>query len=414
MPWKEVKVSDERQKFIDSYLKNEFPFAQLCRQFCVSRKTGYKWVERYESNGLEGLWDRSKAPHHQSRVSSEEVINLIISIKSKHATWGPKKIHAYLINHYQLEQYPCRTTVENLLKRNGLVQPRKYRRRLAKQTQPLSTCYHPNDIWCTDFKGWSLTSDRQRFGPYTLMDADSRFLISCSQLAVDNTNHVWAVLEKSFYEYGLPLRIRSDNGPPFATSAPGRLSTLSIKLIKAGITPEWTEPGHPEQNGRQERMHLTLQSECISSSLSMNEQILKIDEFRDYYNFVRPHEAINQKCPGAIYVVSNREWNGRLQSPEYPNAYKVGKVKSCGKMSWLGGEIYVSRVFEGEPIGIYEEQNGLIAYYGPIKLGVIEQNTLVFERRPSRIKRNVNKLGAAPKPPGKALRPPLAFTTSCG
>jgi putative transposase len=387
MPWKEVKVSDEREKFIESYLKNEYAFAHLCRQFHISRKTGYKWVERYEGNGLDGLCDRSKAPHNQSKAISAEVIDLIIAIKSRFSSWGPKKIHAHLQNHYQLAAYPCRTTVENLLKRRGLVKSRKYRRRLAKQTEPLSNCYHPNDIWCTDFKGWSLTRDHHKFGPYTLMDADSRYLISCVQLAADNTDHVWAILEKSFYEYGLPLRIRSDNGPPFATIAPGRLSPLSIKLIKAGVVPEWTEPGHPEQNGRQERMHLTLQSEGISSDLSLREQIQKIDEFRDYYNFIRPHEAINQKCPGEIYVASTREWHGKLRSPEYPGCYKVGKVKSCGKMSWAGGEVYISRVFEGEPIGIYETEKGLMACYGPIELGIIKGNSLDFERRLLRGKR---------------------------
>lgn len=387
MPWKEVKVPDERQKFIETYLNDEYSFAHLCRQFSISRKTGYKWIERYETCNDGGLCDKSRAPHHQFKATPEEVVKLIISIKSNYASWGPKKIHAYLQNHYQLDKYPCKTTVENLLKRNGLVKPRKYRRRIASKTEPLSHCHNSNDIWCTDFKGWSLTSDHQKFGPYTLMDANSRFLISCVQLAIDNTDHVWAILEKAFYEYGLPLRIRSDNGPPFATTAPGRFSTLSIKLIKAGIIPEWIEPGHPEQNGRQERMHLTLQSEGILPDLSMNEQIRKIDEFRDYYNFIRPHEAINQKCPGSIYVSSNREWFGKLRSPEYPGSYKVGKVKSCGKMSWFGGEVYISRVFEGEPIGVYEEENGLTAYYGPIKLGTIEKNTLIVERRPSRRKR---------------------------
>lgn len=396
MPWEEVKVVDKRQEFIEFFLKKEHSFSHLCRQFGISRKSGYKWVERYENEGIEGLIDRSTAPYNQYNITSEEVIELIISIKSKFATWGPKKIHAYLLNHYQLKEYPCKTTVENLLKRNGLVAPRKYRRRLAVQASPLLNCYHPNDIWCTDFKGWSMTSDDRRFGPYTLMDADSRFLISCTQLIIDNTDHVWAVLEQAFYEYGLPLRIRSDNGPPFATTSPGRLSRLSIKLIKAGIIPEWIEPGHPEQNGRQERMHLTLQSEGISDTLNLSQQIKKIEEFRDYYNFVRPHEAINQKCPGEVYTFSNRQWHGRLRSPEYPDNYKVGKVKSCGKMSWSGREVYISRVFEGEPIGICETERGLVAYYGPIQLGVIEENSLNFERRLSRKTRPKpnDKLGA--------------------
>jgi putative transposase len=387
MPWKEVIVMDEKKEFIEQYLKGSFAFSRLCQQFCISRKTGYKWIARYESLGLEGLCEQSRVPHNQINVTSEDVINLIIGTKAEFSNWGPKKIHAYLMKHYQLEHYPCKTTVENVLKRNGLVKSRKYRRRFASKSSPLSHCQSPNDIWCTDFKGWSLTNDGQRFGPYTLMDADSRFLISCVRLAADDTDHVWAVMEKAFYENGLPLIIRSDNGPPFATSAPGRLSNLAIKLIKAGVTPEWTEPGHPEQNGRQERMHLTLQSEAISKELPLREQIQKMDEFREYYNFVRPHEAIEQRCPGDIYTPSSRQWHGRLRSPEYPDCYKVGKVKSCGKMSWAGGEVYISRVFEGEPIGIYEREKGLTAYYGPVELGVIKGNILEFERRASRKQR---------------------------
>lgn len=382
MPWKEIKVFDERQEFIKLFITKEHSFSYLCDLFGISRKTGYKWVERFRNFGLEGLVNQGTAPYHQPKAVPEDVIDLIISIKSKYPLWGPKKIFAYIEN--QLDSCPCRTTIENILKRNGLVKPRNYRKRFAKRTEPLANCNQPNDIWCTDFKGWSMTSDRQKFGPYTLMDANSRFLLACVQLSFDNTDHVWAILEKCFYEYGLPLKIRSDNGPPFATSAPGRLSALSIKLIKAGVIPEWTEPGHPEQNGRQERMHLTLQSECISDTLSLAEQVRRIQEFNNYYNFIRPHEALNQKCPAEVYQASNRIWNGRLRSPEYPDCYKVGKVRSCGKMNWFGGEIYVSRIFEGEPIGIYENKKGLTAYYGPIELGIINENMLDFERRPSR------------------------------
>lgn len=384
MPWREIKVLDERQQFIAEYLKEIVSFTDLCHQYGISRKTGYKWVNRFKSLGLAGLLDLSKEPRKQDRRITQDIIDLIIMIKSERPKWGPKKIHPYLIKHYELVKYPCETSVENILKRNGLVKPRKLRRRLAKRTNPLTTCFQPNDIWCTDFKGWSLTSDHKRCGPYTLMDSNSRFLLSCVQLKADNLDHVWAVLEKNFYQYGLPLKLKSDNGPPFATSAPGRLSGLSIKLIKAGVIPEWTEPGHPEQNGRQERMHLTLQSEIISDNLTLSEQVQKFEEFIEYYNFVRPHEALNQKCPGEIYVNSEREWHGKLRSPEYSKEFRVGKVKSCGKMSFGGKEIYISRVFEGEPLGIKEEAKGLVVYYGPLELGVIRDNSIEFERRQAR------------------------------
>lgn len=387
MPWKELKVIDERQQFINDFNNESYNFSELCRRFNISRKTGYKWLARFKSQGPDGLFDLKREPHHQPRLISQDVVDLFISVKSEHSTWGPKKILAFIKRNHELEKYPCKTSVENILKRNGLVKSRKLRRRLAARINPLTSCDQPNDIWCTDFKGWSLTSDHKRCGPYTLMDSNSRFLLSCVQLIVDNSEHVWAVLERCFYEFGLPYRIKSDNGPPFATIAPGRLSGLSIKLIKAGVIPEWIEPGHPEQNGRHERMHLTLQSEFISEEYSLSEQVEKFDEFLHYYNFVRPHEALNQRCPGDLYVNSNRTWSGKLRSPEYSSNFSIRKVKNGGKISWGGTEVYVSRVFEGEPLGIKEDERGFVVYYGPIELGIIAGNTIYFERRQPR-KRN--------------------------
>ncbi|MCB1113315.1 MAG: transposase [Chlamydiia bacterium] len=384
MPWNEVKVVDQRKEFISQVLNKNFSFAQLCRQFEISRKTGYKWVKRFHDNGLYGLDNQPRAPHIRPRSVSDEVVDLVLGIKKRWTTWGQKKVHAYLKNNYLDIQHPSVTTVENILKRNGLVLSRKFRRRLAERTEPLFHCQGVNELWCTDFKGWGLTSDRHKCGPFTLMDAHSRYLFACNRLNMDDTDHVWAVLDKSFREYGLPLRIRSDNGPPFASSAPGRLSKMAIKLIKAGVIPEWTEPGHPEQNGRQERMHRTLQDEGIFGDLTLAEQVKKLDEFIEYYNFTRPHEAIDQKTPGAVHVVSPREWTGRFKSPEYPDEYKVCKVGSCGKMSWQGRGIYISRVFEGEPVGICERDEGLVVFYGPIELGVIGDNSLRVARRAAR------------------------------
>jgi putative transposase len=386
MSWKEVKVLDQRQEFILKFLKKEYSFANLCDQYGISRKTGYKWVKRFVDDGPNALLNQSKAPHKQFRVTSEETVDLILSIKFQWSNWGPKKVHAYLQRYYPTVSCPCVTTVENILKKHGLVKSRKLRRRIAQRTEPLFDCNQPNDLWSIDFKGWNNTSDGYKCGPFTLMDSNTRFLIACLQLDFNNTDHVWGVFNRCFHEYGLPIRVRSDNGPPFATTAPGRLSPLSIKLIKAGVIPEWIEPGHPEQNGRHERMHLTLENEGITANLSLSKQIKKLDEFINYYNFIRPHEALGQKHPGDLYVPSERNWSGRLRSPEYPNSYKVGKVKSCGKMSWSGGEVYISRVFQGEPIGIYEKEKGLTAYYGPIELGVINGNTLDFERRSDRKK----------------------------
>jgi len=384
MPWSNVKMSDQRRKFFEEYVKGEQGIAELCRQFGISRPTGYKWIERGQSSC--NFDDLSRAPHTQVNATPQGIVDDIIALKSQWMKWGPKKLRAGLLREDPTRKLPSLTTIGNLLARHGLVIPRKYRRRIAERTEPLSNCQQPNDTWCIDFKGWSLTRDGHKCGPFTLMDADSRFLLSCVRLDIDNTDHVWGIFDRNFREYGLPVRVRSDNGPPFATLAPGRISALTIKLIKAGVAPEWIEPGKPQQNGRQERMHLTLKSEGIFPELTLAQQTRKLKEFVEYYNYVRPHEAIGQKCPGDVYRASSRPWDGILRSPEYPSHYRVGLVRECGKMSWNGSEIYVSRVFQGEPLGMEETAEGILVHYGPIVLGKLMGRELEFKRRKSRRK----------------------------
>jgi hypothetical protein len=239
-----------------------------------------------------------------------------------------------------------------------------------------------------DFKGWSVTTDHHKFDPFTLTDQYSRYLLKALKLDFNTLEHVWALLDIAFREYGLPLTIRSDNGPPFATCAPGRFSLLAIRLVKAGVMPEWIEPGKPQQNGRHERMHLTMKQECISLELTKEEQVNRLKRFQEFYNFERPHEAIGQKTPGSLYVPSKRIWNGRLQPFEYSSDYKVSaKVGTCGKVQWKGETIYISRVFTGERLGIKEGENGLEVYFGPYFLATIKNgNELEVIRRSTRRK----------------------------
>ncbi len=385
MAWGEIKVEHQRELFIKTYLEKRFSLADICRQFDISRKCGYKWINRFEEEGLEGLKDRSRMPLHSPNATDSEVVTAILKLKFEWAKWGPKKILGHLKKHSPHILWPSRTTIGNIFEKYGLIKRRKLRKRLAERKDPLSECNASNDIWCIDFKGWSLTRDNKKCDPFTVMDAFSRFLLCCRKLNANDTCHVWATFERLFREYGLPFRIRSDNGPPFATLGAGRLSKLSINFIKAGVIPEWIDPGEPQQNGRHERMHLTLEQEGINSLNNLEEQIKDLENFSEYYNFIRPHEALDQKCPGDIYNTSQRYWSGRLQSPEYSREFKVGKVKSCGKMSWQHKEIYIGRVFEGEPIGLKQEEE-LKAYYGPIQLGIIKENKLEIARRPGRRK----------------------------
>lgn len=391
MAWKEVKVDQQRKLFIEVYLQNKFCIAELCRQFGISRPTGYKWIERYEEEGFSGLKERSRAPLHQSCSTDPLLIKEILNIKFQNLDWGPKKIRGHLVVHQPAILWPSTTAIGNILDRHGLVLPRKYRKRFPTKTDPLSHANTSNDVWSVDFKGWWFTKDGHKCEPFTLTDNFSRFLLRCLKLKVNDGDHAWAVFERAFREYGLPNFMRSDNGPPFATSAVGRLSSLSIKLIKAGVMPEWIEPGNPQQNGRHERMHGTLKKEGVFPDLNLEDQLKKLDDFQDYYNFVRPHEALGQVTPGSVYRPSQRTWNGRLKSPEYPNDYKLGWVKSCGKMSWKHREIYIGRVLAGELIGLKENEEGLLtAYFGPIILGNITKDFhLDVPRRKGRIRRKI-------------------------
>lgn len=391
MAWKEVKVDQQRILYIEEYLRESFTIAELCRQFGISRPTGYKWINRYKEEGLSGLKEHSRAPLHQSCSTDPLLIEEILRVKIEKKSWGPKKIRGRLVVEQPTILWPSTTTIGNILDRLGLVIPRKYRKRFPIKTDPLSHANKSNDVWSVDFKGWWLTKDGHKCEPFTLTDNYSRFLLRCLKLKVNDGDHAWAVLERAFCEYGLPNYIRSDNGPPFATSGVGRLSALSIKLIKAGVMPEWIEPGNPQQNGRHERMHGTLKREGVFPELDLEDQLKKLDEYQDYYNFIRPHEALGQVTPGSVYSPSQRTWNGRLNSPEYPSGYKMGWVKSCGKMSWKHREIYIGRVLSGEVIGLKENEEGhLIAYFGPIMLGMITEDfKLDVPRRSGRIKRKV-------------------------
>lgn len=391
MAWGEVKVEDRRKEFVHAYKESSLSFADLCRKFEISRKNGYKWVERFNQEGFEGLKNRSRAPINQNYTTHPTLVDQIIEVRLKYPTWGPKKVLAWLQINYPDISWPGTTTIGNIFDRNGLTIPRKYRRRVPPQTKPLSHCQQSNDVWCMDFKGYFLTHDGQKCDPITLSDAYSRYLIRCVKLDFNRTQNVWGVLDASFREYGLPLYLRSDNGPPFASCAPGRLSKLSINLIKAGITPEWIDPGKPQQNGRHERMHLTLKNETANPPAeNLDLQQIRFKEFQEYYNFIRPHEALNQNSPGNVYVPSERKWDGHLRSPEYGDSIQKRKIMKCGCIGWKGENIFISEILYGEYVGIIEQEKSFEVKYGPIILGHInhENNFRVPEgkKRRSRVR----------------------------
>lgn len=374
MPWRETCAMEERMKFVCEYLDGDVWMAALCRDYGVSRKTGYKWLARYRAEGLLGLRDRSRAPHGHPRAVPEEVVAAVLSVRQRHKRWGPRKVRAWLVARHPGIDWPAASTIGALFDRAGLTVPRRRRRRVPPRTAPLAHCRAPNEVWTEDFKGWFRTGDGCRCDPLTLQDADSRYLLRCRGLERLDGGQVWPQLEVAFRAYGLPDVLRSDNGAPFASPAAGGLSRLAVKLIKAGVVPERIEPGKPQQNGRHERLHLTLKQETASPpAASLRAQQRRFDRFQRIYNEERPHEALGDKTPASVYRPSSRVYRGRLHSPHYPDDHQVRRVRSNGDIKWHGRTIFISGVLVGEPVGLEEHDNGIWAVrFGPIELGAID------------------------------------------
>lgn len=365
---------DERALFVTDALRREANIAELCRHYGISRKTGYKWLGRYEEEGRPGLADRSHAAHNLPHRVSASLREQILQVRIAHPTWGPRKVRAWLLDHRGSQPWPAASTIGDLFDAEGLTVARKKRRRVPSSS-PLSHCQSANDVWSVDFKGWFRSGDGERIDPLTMSDACTRYLLRCQALERPDGDSVWPVFDAAFREYGLPLRMRSDNGAPFATSALGGLSRLSVKLIKAGVTPERIKPGKPQENGRHERMHLTLKRETASPpAATRRSQQRAFDRFRRIYNEERPHEALNQTPPARHYAPSARRYTGRLREPEYSGDLIVRRVRSNGQIKWQGGFLFLSETLIGEPVGCEEREDGSWRlHYGPIALATIDR-----------------------------------------
>ena len=373
MGWMETCAVEERMRFVMAIMEREEAFAAVCRQFGVSRKTGYKWLERYLEDGFEGLLDRSRAPLHHPQAMTREIAERCLEVRRGHPTWGPVKVRAWLERRVPQTEWPAASTIGSLFDREGLTIKRRVRRRGPPSSVPFAHCGAANDVWCIDFKGWFLTGDGTHCEPLTLSDAYSRYLLRCQAMTRLDTDHVWPVLDAAFREFGLPWRLRSDNGSPFASRGAGGLSKLSVKVIKAGVVPERIAPGKPQQNGRLERLHLTLlQDTADPPARSLREQLERLRSFQRLYNEERPHQALGNDTPAEHYAVSPRRFDGVLREPNYSADHEVRYVRHNGEIRWRGDTIYISEALIGEPVGLLENQDGSSTVcYGPITLGVI-------------------------------------------
>jgi putative transposase len=293
MGWKETCAVDERMRFVMAVEACEETFAAVCRRFEVSRRTGYKWLDRYAAQGAVGLFERSRAPLVHPQAIAAAVAERCLGVRHAHPSWGPVKVRAFLERQAPEIAWPAASTIGALFDREGLTVKRRLRRRSPPSSAPFAQCGGANDVWCIDFKGWFLTGDGTHCEPLTLSDAASRYLLRCQVMATTDTEHVWPVLEAAFREFGLPRALRSDNGPPFASRGAGGLSKLSVKVIKAGVVPERIAPGKPQQNGRLERLHLTLLRDAASPpARSLRQQIERLHDFQHVYKSASQHPSV--------------------------------------------------------------------------------------------------------------------------
>lgn len=376
MPWKESSAACEQKSFIEAWLRGEESTSKLCRRFGISRKTGYKRINRFREWGYDGLGDLSRAPHTHPNATRAWVCDRLIEVKRAHPTWGPKKVVAWLRAEESETNWPSPSTAGDILAKAGLVKRRRRRRKVSGWGEPFGQAIDANDVWSADFKGWFRTADGTRVDPLTVQDASTRYLVVCAGLDRPRGPQVRRVMTRAFREYGLPLYIRTDNGPPFASVGLGGLSPLSVWWVKLGIIPERIEPGHPEQNGRLERLHRTLKAETAQPPRrSLRSQQREFDAFRASYNEDRPHEALGQQRPGGRYRTSPREYPRRLQSPEYGHGVTVRRVRTNGQIKWKGSLVYLSESLRGEPVGLVQvDDRHWRIQYGPLSIGLLDEH----------------------------------------
>jgi transposase InsO family protein len=370
---------DQRIAFIADWLRDEWTMTELAERYRISRKTAYKWVDRYEQAPADGLADRSRAPHRHGRAIDAATTAAILDLRRQHPRWGPKKLRAILVERQPDQPWPAASTMGDALRRAGLSAPRRRRRYPVPLTAPLAAAAAPNDVWSADFKGWFRTADGHRCDPLTVADACSRFVLCC-RITGPHARGVRPWFERAFREYGLPAALRTDNGPPFATRGAAQLSQLAVWWLKLGIQLDRIDPGHPEQNGRHERFHLTLQEETTSPpARTVREQQRRFDRLQREFNEERPHEALGQRPPARVYVASPRPYPARLEDPWYDATHQVRRVKRTGQIKWAGDYVFVSEAVRGELVGVAETEGGdWTVRFMHLELGRIDRRTRRF------------------------------------
>ena len=380
MPWKECHVTDERSRFVARLLDGE-KMARLCAEFGISRKTGYKIFERYQRFGVRGLTDRSRRPYRYAHQLPAAVETLIVRLKREYTSWGAPKIRERVRQRWPELPCPAISTVHAVLDRRGLVQHRRRRPRPVRTGTTLTATTQPNGLWCADYKGEFLLGNRRYCYPLTISDFASRFLVACEALSTTQERYAFAVFERAFQEYGLPDALRTDNGVPFASAhALYGLSKLAVWWLRLGIRLQRIAPGHPEQNGRHERMHLTLKQDATRpAAANVLQQQMRFDTFVRRYNYDRPHQALDMATPASRYRASARPYVG-LADLAYPFHDWTAVVTHCGRICYQRRKINLSQVFAGQTVGVKQTDDHIwLVTFMDYDLGYFDDETCRLE-----------------------------------
>ena len=410
MPWKVSGVVEKRRQFVAEWLSENWTMTELCARHGISRQAGYNTLERYEQANWEGLAEQSRAPRRHPNQTPAEIEQQIVELRHQHMRWGPRKLKAVLERESPAVNWPAASTMGGLLRREGLVIPRKKRRRVDPYTAPFAAADAPNRVWCGDFKGWSRTQDGARIDPLTISDACSRYLLRCQAVEKTDTARVQAIFEAAFREYGMPEAIRTDNGAPFASRAIAGLSRLAVWWMKLGIVPERIQPSHPEQNGRHERMHLTLHQETMTPmAANRRAQQRRFDRFRREFNEQRPHEALHMHTPASCYTAAARQFPARIREPEYGGSMRVRRVQAGGQFSWKQEDVFVSETLIGERIALQPiDDRWYTIYFAEFALAEFDTHTRTVHRlRPEQAstEREQGKGNSPPTPQPPTQKP---------
>jgi transposase InsO family protein len=380
---------DQKMQFIADYLRQRQSMTELSASYGISRKTGYQLVERYVAHGPQGLEERSRKPWSSPNQTAEPLVHAFIAVRQRHPSWGAKKLLAIVAKRHPRWELPARSTVCDILRRHGLVPRKRRRRHIGHPGKPTSLILAPNDVWCADFKGHFKTGDGHYCYPLTVTDGFSRYLLGCQALTSTRVAEARPVFTHLFKTFGLPKRIRTDNGVPFASQTLARLSRLSAWWVRLGVLPEFIEPGKPQQNGRHERMHRTLKAETTRPpAQTRRSQQAKFDRFRNEFNGERPHEALDMQTPASCYAPSPRAMPARLAPLVYPDRFEVRYVSANGGIRWNKRWVNVSTTCIGEYVGLEEIDHGIWnVYFGPLKLGRLHEQHMRIEDALGRLKR---------------------------